>query len=155
VAPFQIFVRWSRLPTKMATKLKIEKGGMIFFFNLLLWNYWANLNQTLLRWPLGGPLPKLCQAFRAPDKLRICVFYAMKTSKNECIISNYPLLLKMMRICIFLLHCCTLYFRKDCLHVHFYNYVWHKCYSINPGCKWNVYLCLIWHDCVMFINQMS
>jgi hypothetical protein len=29
------------------------------------------------------------------------------------------LLLKMMRICIFPLHCCTLYFRKDCLHVHF------------------------------------
>jgi hypothetical protein len=24
---------------------------------------------------------------------------------------------------------------------------WHKCYSINAGCKWNVYLCLIWHDC--------
>ena len=23
---------------------------------------------------------------RAPDKLRICVFYAMKTSKNACII---------------------------------------------------------------------
>jgi hypothetical protein len=28
--------------------------------NLLLWNYWANLNQTLLRWSLGGPLSKLC-----------------------------------------------------------------------------------------------
>jgi hypothetical protein len=26
---------------------------------------------------------------------------------------------EMMRICIFPLHCCTLYFRKDCLHVHF------------------------------------
>jgi hypothetical protein len=24
--------------------------------NLLLWNYWANLNQTLLKWSLGGPL---------------------------------------------------------------------------------------------------
>jgi hypothetical protein len=34
-------------------------------------------------------------------------------------IGNYPLLLKMMGICIFPLHCCTLYFRKDCLHVHF------------------------------------
>ena len=33
------------------------------------------------------------------------------------------------------------------------NYVWHKCYSINAGCKWNVYLCLIWYDCVMFINK--
>ena len=23
--------------------------------NLLLWNYWANFNQTLLKWSLGGP----------------------------------------------------------------------------------------------------
>jgi hypothetical protein len=28
--------------------------------SLLLWNYWANLNQTLLKWSLGGPLSKLC-----------------------------------------------------------------------------------------------
>ena len=28
IAPFQIYVRSSRLPTKMATKLKIEKRGM-------------------------------------------------------------------------------------------------------------------------------
>jgi hypothetical protein len=28
--------------------------------NILLWNYWANLNQTLLKWSLGGPLSKLC-----------------------------------------------------------------------------------------------
>ena len=59
VAPLKHCVRWSQLPTKMATKLKIEKKGMIFL-NLLLWNYWANLNQTLLKWSLGGPLPKLC-----------------------------------------------------------------------------------------------
>jgi hypothetical protein len=26
----------------------------------LLWNYWANLNQTLLKWSIGGPLSKLC-----------------------------------------------------------------------------------------------
>jgi hypothetical protein len=26
--------------------------------------------------------------YRAPDKLRICVFYAMKTSKNACIIRS-------------------------------------------------------------------
>jgi hypothetical protein len=30
MAPFQNCVRWSRLPTKMAAKLKIEKGGMKF-----------------------------------------------------------------------------------------------------------------------------
>jgi hypothetical protein len=67
MAPFQNCVRWSRLPTKMATKLKIEKRGMKFLQNLLLWNYWANLNQTLLKWSLGGPLPKLGLAFQTKD----------------------------------------------------------------------------------------
>ena len=47
MAPFQNYVRWSRLPTKMATKLKIEKGWMKLKKNHLLCNYWANLNQTL------------------------------------------------------------------------------------------------------------
>ena len=28
--------------------------------NVLLWNYLANLNQTLLKWSLGGPISKLC-----------------------------------------------------------------------------------------------
>ena len=37
-----------------------KKGGMKFKKNLLLWNYWANLNHTLLKWSLGGPLSKLC-----------------------------------------------------------------------------------------------
>jgi hypothetical protein len=32
--------------------------------NLLLWNYCANLNQTLLKWSLGGPLSKLCPSGR-------------------------------------------------------------------------------------------
>ena len=39
---------------------KLEKGGMKFKKDLLLWNYWANLSQTLLKWFLDGPLPKLC-----------------------------------------------------------------------------------------------
>ena len=39
---------------------KLEKRGMKFKKNLLLWNYWPNLNQTLLKWSLGGPLSKLC-----------------------------------------------------------------------------------------------
>ena len=69
----QTFVEWSldgplpklcpvsRLPTKIAAKLKIEKGGMkVKKKNLLLWNYLANLNQTLLKRSLGGPLSKLC-----------------------------------------------------------------------------------------------
>ena len=41
-----------------------KKGGWNLKKNLLLWNYWANLNQTLLKWSLGGPLPKLCPAFQ-------------------------------------------------------------------------------------------
>ena len=46
----------------------LEKRGMKFKKNLLLWNYWANLNQTLLKWFLGGPLPKLCPAFQNFDQ---------------------------------------------------------------------------------------
>ena len=68
MAPFQICIRWSRLPTKMAAKLKIGKKGVWNLKNLLLWNYWANLNQTLLRWSLGGPLPKLFPAFQTSDQ---------------------------------------------------------------------------------------
>ena len=37
-----------------------KKGGWNLKKNLLLWNYWANLNQSLLKWSLGGPLSKLC-----------------------------------------------------------------------------------------------
>jgi hypothetical protein len=36
MAPFQNCVRWSRLPTKMAAKLKIEKGVWNFNYPLLL-----------------------------------------------------------------------------------------------------------------------
>ena len=39
---------------------KLEKRGDKIKKNLLLWNYRANLNQTLLKWFLDGPLPKLC-----------------------------------------------------------------------------------------------
>ena len=47
---------------------KLEKRGMKLKKNLLLWNYWANLNQTLLKWFLGGPLPNLCPAFQNTDQ---------------------------------------------------------------------------------------
>ena len=40
--------------------MQIRKKGMKLKKNLLLWNYWANLNQTLLKWFLDGPLPKMC-----------------------------------------------------------------------------------------------
>jgi hypothetical protein len=33
-----------------------KKGGMKLKRNLLLWNYRANFNQTLLKWSLGGLL---------------------------------------------------------------------------------------------------
>ena len=39
---------------------KLENRGMKLKRNILLWNYRANLNQTLLKWTLGGPLSKLC-----------------------------------------------------------------------------------------------
>ena len=39
---------------------KLEKRGDEIKKNHLLWNSWANLNQPLLKWSLGGPLSKLC-----------------------------------------------------------------------------------------------
>ena len=39
---------------------KFEKRGDEIKKSLLLWNYWANLNPTLVKWSLGGPLSKLC-----------------------------------------------------------------------------------------------
>ena len=39
---------------------KLEKRGDEIKKILLLWNYWANLKQILLKWSLGGPLSKLC-----------------------------------------------------------------------------------------------
>jgi endonuclease YncB( thermonuclease family) len=44
-----------------------KKGGWNLK-NLLLWNYWANLNQTLLKWSLGGSLPNLCLTFQTSDQ---------------------------------------------------------------------------------------
>jgi hypothetical protein len=61
IAPFQQCIRLSRLSTKMATKLKIEKwGDEINKKNVLLWNYWANLNKILVEWSLCSPLPNIC-----------------------------------------------------------------------------------------------
>ena len=56
---YGFFMNFELLPilTDYANK---KKGGMKLKKNLLLWNYWANLNQTLLKWSLGGPLSKLC-----------------------------------------------------------------------------------------------
>ena len=47
---------------------KLEKREDEIKKKILLWNYWANLNQTLLKWFLDGPLPKMCPAFQNSDQ---------------------------------------------------------------------------------------
>jgi hypothetical protein len=42
--------------------------------------------QMLVLWVISGSGENHVLMLRAPDKLCICVFYAMKTSKNACII---------------------------------------------------------------------
>jgi hypothetical protein len=37
--------------------------------NLLLRNHWANCNQTLVEWSLGGPLPKLYPVIQLPTNM--------------------------------------------------------------------------------------
>ena len=37
--------------------------------NVLLWNYWANLNQTLLKWSLGGPFQNCVLQRRSVSKM--------------------------------------------------------------------------------------
>ena len=49
--------------------MQIRKRGDEIKKNLLLWNYWANLNQTLLKWSLGGPLSKLCPSVCPVSKM--------------------------------------------------------------------------------------
>ena len=56
---YRIFMNFELLPI-LTDYANLKKGGMKLKKNLLLWNYWANFNQTLLRWSLGGPLLKLC-----------------------------------------------------------------------------------------------
>ena len=60
------FMNFELLPI-LTDYANLKKGGMKLKKNLL-WNYWANLNQTLLKWFLGGPLPKLCPAFQNTDQ---------------------------------------------------------------------------------------
>ena len=56
---YRIFMNFELLPI-LTDYANLKKGGIKFKKNLLLWNYWANLGQTLLKWSLGGPLSKLC-----------------------------------------------------------------------------------------------
>ena len=53
------FMNFELLPI-LTDYANLKKGGLKLKKNLLLWNYWANLNQTLLKLSLGGPLLKLC-----------------------------------------------------------------------------------------------
>ena len=53
------FMNFELLPI-LTDYANLKKVGLKFKKNLLLWNYWANLNQTLLKLSLGGPLLKLC-----------------------------------------------------------------------------------------------
>ena len=48
---------------------KLEKGGMKLKKNLLLWNYLDNLNHTLLKWSLGGPLSNCVRQRRPVSKV--------------------------------------------------------------------------------------
>ena len=47
----------------------LKKGGMKFKKNLLLWNYWANLNQTLLKWHWVVPFQNCVRQRRPVSKM--------------------------------------------------------------------------------------
>jgi IS1 family transposase len=70
-------------------KLKIEKRGKKKNKNLLLWTYWANLNQTLLKWFLGGPLPKLWSAFQNTDQDGLAQWFLRRRFLCEFPIGSY------------------------------------------------------------------
>jgi hypothetical protein len=67
--PFQNCVRWSRLPTKMAAKLKIDKKEDETLRNIPVWNYWAILNPTLWNDPWVVPFQICVRHFRPPTKM--------------------------------------------------------------------------------------
>ena len=56
---------------------KLEKRGDGIKKNLLLWNYFANLNQTLLKWSLVGPFSN-CVRQRRP----VCKMAAITKNRN-------------------------------------------------------------------------
>jgi hypothetical protein len=65
---------------------------MKFKKNLLLWNYWANHNQTLMKWFLGGPLPKLCPAFQNSDQdARHILFLLSKWFQTRRFLWEFPI----------------------------------------------------------------
>ena len=68
---------------------KLEKGGMKLKKNLLLWNYWANLNQTLLKWSLVVPFQNCVRQRRPVSKMAAKLKIEKKGGWNF----NCPLLL--------------------------------------------------------------
>ena len=60
--------------------------------NLLLRNHWANCNQTLVEWCLGGPLPKLCLVIPTSNQdgrqAKTCVRQRRPVSKMAVINKN-------------------------------------------------------------------
>ena len=73
------------------------------------------------RKPISSPRSRNLKVIKkmCTFEVHLCMMYGQSSRKISNPKGNCPLLLKMMRICIFPLHCCSLYFRKDCLHVHF------------------------------------
>ena len=68
---FQICVRWFGPSTKMAptAKLSLTQDPMgNSHKNLLFWNQLLNWNQTLIKYSLHGPLPKLCLVVPLSDQ---------------------------------------------------------------------------------------
>jgi hypothetical protein len=51
---------WDWLSSFRGEEFFLISSPLFSNLNPLLWNYWANLNQTLLKWSLGDPLSKLC-----------------------------------------------------------------------------------------------
>ena len=62
------FMNFELLPILTDYEIK-KKGGMKLKKYLLLWNYWANFNQTLLKWSLGDPLLNCVRQRRPVSKM--------------------------------------------------------------------------------------
>ena len=59
------------MPCELLPSLFVRRPSInISHFNLLLRNHWANCNQSLVEWSMGGSLPKLCVWWsRLPTKM--------------------------------------------------------------------------------------
>ena len=64
--------------------MQIRKKGMKLKKNLLLWNYWANLNQTLLKWSLGGPFQNCVRQRRSVSKMAPLLKIEISSNGQNC-----------------------------------------------------------------------